>query len=54
MHAYLKNCVAIGHAVVYYDWAAHVLGAGIKCGHCSINYTHVSLTDNISPVERLE
>ena len=26
--------VAIGHAVVYYAWAAHTFSAEIKCRHC--------------------
>ena len=34
MHPYPGNCVAIGHAVVYYDWAAHEFSDGMKCRHC--------------------
>ena len=34
MHPYPGNWVAIGHAVVYYAWAAREFSAGIKCRHC--------------------
>ena len=34
IHPYTGYWVAIGHAVLYYDRAAHTLSAGIKCRHC--------------------
>ena len=30
------NCVAIGHAVLYYDQAPRAITAGMKCRYCSI------------------
>ena len=34
MHPCPGNWVAIGHAVVYHDRAAHAFSSGIKCRHC--------------------
>ena len=34
MHPCPGNCVAMGHAFVYYDQAAQAFTAGIKCRHC--------------------
>ena len=38
MHPCPGNCVAIGHAVVYYDQAARAFTAVIKCRHCIYMY----------------
>ena len=36
-----RNGVAIGHAVVYYAWAAHAFSAGIKYWHyVALNTTY--------------
>ena len=37
IHPYPGKWVAIGHAVVYYAWAAREFSAGIKCRHCKYN-----------------
>ena len=34
MHPGPGNGVTIGRAVMYYTWAGHAFGAGIKCPHC--------------------
>ena len=38
MHPCPGDCVAIGHAVMYYDWAARAFSAGIRCRHCRLVY----------------
>ena len=46
MHPYPGNWVAIGHAVVYYAWAAREISAGIKCRHCKAQTIGYRTLDN--------
>ena len=46
MHQCPENCVAIGHAAIYYAWAAHAFSAWSKCLHC----THLKMLSKSFPM----
>ena len=41
MHLCQGNCLAIGHAVMYYALAAHTFSLGIKGRHCTYLFVYV-------------